>query len=103
MKIKFLPQTKSGKWSASLAAGGIIFFVLGNIFIALGEQVGETFLANLKISLPMSLGYLSLVSAFATGLFGLIKPRERAILVFIATLLGLLGVIFLIGEFTIPH
>jgi hypothetical protein len=103
MKALFLPQTTPGKWSAGLAAGLIVFFLIARLIVASGQQGGETFFDNLAISIPMALAGLCGVAAFIVGLTAIIRHKERSILVFIATLIGLFVLIFIIGEFAAPH
>lgn len=43
------------------------------------------------------------LGAFFTGLFAIIKSKERAILVFLTTAIGGLAVLFVISEFLFPH
>ena len=47
--------------------------------------------------------FLSGLAALVTGLISIIKGRERSILVFLATLIGLFALLFLFGEFLFPH
>jgi hypothetical protein len=43
------------------------------------------------------------VAAFVTGLIGIIKSKERSILVYLAILIGLEILVFGLGEFLAPH
>lgn len=52
------------------------------------------------------LGLLAMASILLSGIMSfisIIKYRERAILIFIPVALGILGLIFLLGELIIPH
>src|SRR3989344_4200155 len=100
--MKFLPRTKLGKRSLILIICFFLFLIIAHILIATGQEGGETFLDNLYISVPMLLAALSALSAFVTGIISIIK-KERAILVYLSTLIGFLILIFLIGEFIFPH
>jgi hypothetical protein len=102
VKALFLPRTVLGKWSTWLVAGLIVFYVIAALVVASGQQGGGTFLDNLAISIPMALAGLCGVAAFFTGIIGIIRNRERAVLVFIATLIGLFVLVFIIGVFTSP-
>jgi hypothetical protein len=103
MKVKFLPKTTPGKWSAGLTAGLIVFFLIARLIVASGQQGGETFFDTPAISIPMALAATCGVAAFIVGLAGIIRNKERSILVFITTLIGLFVLIFIIGEFASPH
>ena len=93
-----MPKTKLGKWSVRFLGLFVVFFVIAQIIVSTGQQGGETFFDNLYISIPMSLTLLSGVLAFVFGLISIIKSKERSILVIIATLIGLLVLIFIAGE-----
>ena len=55
------------------------------------------------LALTMLAGMASGISAFIIGLIAIIRQKERALLVYGATLIGALLVIFLLGEFLSPH
>ena len=51
-------------------------------------------------------GLLAMVSVLVSGILSfisIIKYKERAILIFIPVILGVLGLIFVLGEIFIPH
>ena len=103
MKIYFAPKTALGKWSVALI---IIFIVLLGVFqllVASGQRGGETFFSNLILTIPMLIAGVSGVSAFVTGLIGIIKSRERSVIVYLAALIGLFVLLFGIGEIVFPH
>jgi len=101
--MTFLPKTKLGKWSVSCIILLIFFFLVAQLVVASGQEGGETFFDNLYISIPMLLAGISGIMALILGLISIIKSKERSPLVFIATIIGLLILVFLIGEFTVPH
>jgi len=52
------------------------------------------------------IGLLAIASILGSGIMSfisIIKYRERAILIFIPALLGVLGLIFVLGEIFVPH
>lgn len=93
-----MPKSKLGKWSVGCLGLFVLFLLIGNIVVASGQEGGETFVDNLYISIPMTLAGLSGIAAFVTGLVSIIKSRERSPLVYVATVIGLLLIIFLAGE-----
>jgi hypothetical protein len=103
MKYLFLPRTALGKWSTWLVAGLIVFYVIAALVVASGQRGGETFFDTPAISIPMALAGLCGVASFFTGIIGIIWNKERALLVFLTTLIGLFVLVFIIGEFTSPH
>ena len=99
-----MPKTKLGKWSVGL----IIAFCLllaTTMFVVqvLGQEGGKTFFDSPAISIPMLGAGTSAVAAFFTGIVSIWKYKERAILVFAASIIGLLVLLFVVGEFTSPH
>jgi len=57
----------------------------------------------LLLNIPGFIVAASGVVAFFTALFAIIRTRERGILVFIISFIGLLITIFVLGEITTPH
>ena len=105
-KIKdyFVPSTKLGKWSLGLIIIFIILMIIVNIIVSVqGLRSGKTFLANPRVSIPVLLAYLSAISSFFTGLISIIWKKERAIPVFIAALIGLLVLWFVVSEILMPY
>lgn len=105
-----MPKTKLGKWSVVLIILTPVLFFLGSLFLKLfyesvssGSTILEDIVKRPVLAIPMLLGMGSGVSAFFTGLIAIIKDKERAVVVFVSTVLGLLVILFLIGEFTSPH
>lgn len=103
MNVYILPKTRPGRWSLSLIIAAILFFIILSLLAASGQSGGDTFLDNLALAIPGLIMMVSGIAAFFTGIISLIKSRERAILVFIATLAGLLIIVFIAGEFIFPH
>jgi hypothetical protein len=58
---------------------------------------------NLVLSVPMLIAGISGISAFFTGIIGILKSKERSVLVFIAVLIGFFILVFILGEFLFPH
>jgi predicted Abi (CAAX) family protease len=102
MKISFLPKTVTGKWAVGLAIGFIVLFVLVIILAATGQEGGETFFSNLYLAIPGLLALASGIAAFVTGVISIIFSRERGFLVFLAAVVGLLVIIFMVGDVLFP-
>jgi hypothetical protein len=104
MKSALLPTTTLGKWSTGLGISLIGFFILSFAIIILGHQTGgETFLDNLYIAVPMFLAGLSGIGALITGVICIFKYKERSVLVFLASAVGLFVLFIVLGEFLAPH
>ncbi|MBN2100442.1 hypothetical protein JW710_00910 [Candidatus Dojkabacteria bacterium] len=105
-----MPKTKLGNWSIGLIIAMPFLFLLGRFFIDLfyesvssGDTILEDIAKRPALGLSMLAGMGSGVSAFVTGLIAIIKQKERALLVFVSTVLGALVVLFLIAEIVYPH
>jgi hypothetical protein len=105
-----MPKTKLGKWSLGLIIAMPILIAIGSSFAnTLYESVssGSTLLADISgrpaLAITNLAGMASGISAFITGLIAIIKQKERAILVYAATVIGAALIVFLVFEFIAPH
>ena len=98
-----VPATTVG-WSclASFAVGGLGLIAMV-VSVGSGQEGGDTFTDNWWISGPALVAALGLVGAFAAGLFAIVGRQERAAPVFLATAIGAIVTLFLIGEIVTPH
>jgi hypothetical protein len=110
MKISILPKTKLGWWSLGLAVAMPVLFFIGMSFTTLlyksvpaGGSILKDVTVRPALALTMLAGMASGISAFIIGLIAIIRQKERALLVYGATLIGALLTIFLFGEFFSPH
>ncbi len=97
--MTILPKTVLGKWSFYLA---IAFVVLMIAPWFLSRIISEA----IGIPFGFSFGMLSILSGIAalvTGIISTLKQKERSILVFLAIIIGFFALVFIIGEFVIPH
>ena len=105
-----MPKTNLGKWSIGLILTMFILFVFGtSLADSLYESVpaGGTILADIvsrpALAISMLVGFGAGISALVTGLISIIKQKERALLVYLSTLVGAGLTLFLIAEFLFPH
>lgn len=103
LKKLFFPRTKFGKYSLILIILFFLFFMFMNFLILLGQRGGKNFFSNLRLSIPGLLAGVFGICSFFTGIISIIKSKERAILVFISTLIGLFILFFVAGEVIFPH
>ena len=103
MKINFTPKTHLGRWSVVLIILFFTFLGLFFLFVDLGERGGDTFFSNLKLTIPMLIAGTCGVGSFFVGLVSIIKCKEHSILVFLATILGFLILLWILAEFLFPH
>ena len=92
-----------GRWSIGLTASLLFFFVLFQLLVASGQRGGDTFFSNLVLTIPILLAGISGVSAFLSGIIGIIKRKEQSVFVFLATTIGFFVLIFCLGEVLFPH
>lgn len=107
---KIFPVTILGKWSLGLIILMPLLFILGTSFTnSIYETVpaGGTILADIALrpalALTMLAGMASGILAFITGLLAITRNKEKALFVFISSLVGALLVLFLAGEVLFPH
>ena len=103
MKLHFMPKTTLGKWSVALIVVFIVLLVSFQLLVASGQRGGETFFSALILTVPILIAGFSGVSAFVTGLIGVIRSRERSVIVYLAVTIGLLVLLWGLGEIIFPH
>lgn len=106
----FLPATVIGQWSVGLIVTMPILFIIGTSFansIYQDVPAAGTILADIAarpaLALTMLAGMAAGILAFVMGVVAIIWKRDRAVLVFLATAIGALLLVFLAGEFAFPH
>ena len=103
MNIKLTPSSRYGRYAVS----GIILFFLSMIifftFVHMGERGGKTFFSNPKLYLPYLLASISGAFSFFTAAIALVKSRDYAILTILSLLLGLITILWNLGEILSPH
>lgn len=110
MKVNLIPKTKLGKWSLGLIAAMPVLFFTGASFtnslyksVPAGTTILKDIIERPALALTMLSGMIAGVSAFFVGLIAIIREKERALLVYVATSIGMLFILFLIGEVLFPH
>lgn len=101
IRIKFLPFTRLGWWALWL---GIAFLVLMTINSAVFMRLPEV-TSWWAVLLPFY-GIFTFLCGLAAGILALIAviwKHERAVLVWMTMLPGLFVIVFLLGEFLVPH
>jgi len=88
VRISVLPKTSLGRWSVGFAIAWILFFVLSEVILGPGPNYNMVLAYGLT-----TVDTAIAVAAFVTGLIGIIKNKERSVFVFLATAIGLYGLI----------
>jgi hypothetical protein len=91
MNINIVPKTPLGKWSVGLAVIFLVFVLL-LILVPFGE--------NLLIIIPFIFAAIFGFAMFIISILGVIFEKERAVLVFLSLISGLIAIGFFIGILT---
>lgn len=86
MGITLLPKTRLGWWSIGLFIAWVACFALADALVGPGPAHNVAYAYSLILS---AIG----TASFITGLIGIIKNKERSILVFLSTFIGLYNLI----------
>ncbi len=101
-----LPVTTLGKWSMWIAVAFIVMFAINTVFVgALGTSTDPGWQVFSSTYLPYY-GIGMLAVGFAAGVVGLVailKQRERSLVTLLTIVPALFVVVFLLGEFLVPH
>ena len=100
-----MPKTNLGKWSVVLIPLMVILFFIGTSLagtiydsVSAGDNLFEDIVSRPLLAISMLLGFGAGIAAFVIGLISLIKQKERAILVFISTLIVAVLTFYVIAE-----
>jgi hypothetical protein len=106
----FMPATGSGKWSVWLIVAMLLLFFIGGSLsrslydsVPAGNTIMEDFNGRPALAGSMLVAMLTGVAAFITGLWAILKKKERALLVYASSLIGAMLLVMLVGEFIFPH
>jgi len=102
-RFYFKPKTNWGKWSTRLIVAFAVFLASFGILVASGQRGGNTFFSNPILTIPILLAGTSGIAAFITGLISIVRRKERSISVYLAVTLGLIVLVFVLGEIIFPH
>ena len=105
-----MPQTRPGKWSLELIIAMPILFLIGtwsmNTFypaVQSGNTILKDILARPALALSMLAGLTVGVLAGVTGFAAILKQKERTLVVYLSTILGVMVFLFVLGEILFPH
>ena len=93
-----MPKTNLGRWSAGTLIAFLGVFGLQLLLVASGHRDGEPYFSNPYLAVNGILAGLSALGTFFTGVFAIWKQGERSASVYIATFIGLLVLVFVVGE-----
>lgn len=107
---RVFPTTTLGKWSLGLIVVMQLLVLLGPSLansLYRSSPAGGSILADIAarpvLALTMLAGIAGGIAAFITGLFAVIRSKERALLIYLSTAVGGILQFFLAGELLFPH
>lgn len=98
-----LPHRRRGKQTALLLVMSLACFAAFFALVASGQRGGDTFFSNWWLAGTMLPAAALAIAAGVTGVTAMIRERDRSLSTLVATALGLLVVVFVIGEIAFPH
>lgn len=101
--FSLIPKTNMGRLATRLFAGFIVMFIVFQIMILAGQRGGETFFSNLWLTIPFLSAVICAIAGFIYGSISIIRKKERAIVVFVVTIIGFLVLLFVSAEIIFPH
>lgn len=97
------PKTSFGKYTGYTFFGFLILSSIFGLLIYSGQRGGEYYFSNLYLAIPFTSAVILAMTTFFLGLYSTIKQKERSILVFLFTIIGLLILLFISAEIIFPH
>lgn len=105
--IQTLPKSNLGKWSIALIVLVPILFYIGmssvNESIPAGRTIANDILARPGVAIPMLAGFISGITAFLTGIIGIIRKKDYSILVYLSTVIGFFVLLWCFAQFLFPN
>ena len=104
-----MPQSSTGKFAVAMIIMMPVLFVIGGMMASMydGEAAGETILADIAarpgVAIPMILGFVSGIEALIASSLAIVRKKDHALLAYVALVIGITLVVFLVGEFVAPH
>jgi len=105
-----IPNTTPGKWSLGLIIAMPILFFFGSSCtetfyksVPSGRTLLEDIAQRPVLALTMLSGMIAGILAFLTGILAIRKHKERAVFVYLSTVIGMVLILFLFGEVLFPH
>lgn len=107
---RIMPGNGLGRWSIGLIIVMPILFVIGSSLsgslyesVPAGRTIPADIAARPFLALTMLAGMTTGILGFIAGLRAIVKQKEKALLVYISTVIGGLLILYLIAELAFPH
>lgn len=105
-----LPKTKLGKWSLALIIAMPLLIIIGGSLsgtmyksVEAGNGLIDDLAKRPALAVASLAGIAAGLASCVIGLIAISKKQERAILVYLSTLIGVLLIIFILGDLVSPH
>jgi len=101
-----LPTTTLGKWSMWLAVAFVVMFAVNTVFVGVfGTSTDPAWRAFSSTYLPFFGIALMLcgLSSGVVGIVGILRQGERSLITLLTVVPALFVIVFLLGEFLVPH
>lgn len=80
-----------------------LLFALVQLLVATGQRGGDTIFDNLLLAVPALMAGVVGLASFFTGIISIEKSKERSVVVFLASAIGFVIPVFLLGAIIVPH
>jgi hypothetical protein len=84
MQMSFFPKSHPGIWSNLLCVAYILFFILSGALLGSGPDYNTVLAVSLTV-----VGASIAAASGVTGIISIVKNREKAVLVYLSTAVGL--------------
>ena len=105
-----MPKTKLGLWSLILVIVMPILLLVGTSLsgslyegVPSGNDLLQDITARPLLALSILAGFACGAAAAVTGLIALLKEKDRAVLVYITTFIGVVTTILILGQMIFPE
>lgn len=98
-----MPHCRSANWSLILVVVAATMFTVFFGLVVSGQKGGDTSNSNPYLGGTITVAALSCLGAAVTGLYAIVRERERSVSVFIKTVAGMLVAAYSIAEIAFPH
>ena len=95
LHVNILPKNHLGRWSVGLAATFITVLSVSTVIYLWLGALAPNLAGSIALKVEIAALIVSGIGAFTAGLIGIIKRRERSILVFLAVIVSLIGMVLL--------
>jgi membrane associated rhomboid family serine protease len=98
-----MPGSVAGRWALGLWLLSVASFAFMTAAVATGQRGGDTLGDNWLLAAPALLAGLSSVASGCVGAYAILRRHDHAVMVYLSTAMGLLVVVFVVGEVFATH